>query len=271
MRVDTQIFNVFRYRQVAHQMRPLRPFTSKSTRQIAAAVTTVALCFNSLYAQEAATEPQVPDPNLVPPQILIDVEPAQANSEVVRITIDSPDYPDTLLRQQLQSLGSYTGYQVRIASITRQVVDASREIVFLKAHVGTNNLIDRATGGLNLEAILKAFAGAPEPYTISSLQVSFSRVTPGESTLSWYVLPDRVVVSGNFIDLPPSIDYRVLLLTQDPDEIVVPMAHQEQVEEVVEEEPRRPFPWLVILFAVIAIAAAGGLVYFVLLNFGRRK
>lgn len=232
---------------------------------------TAAFCVTSVYAQEAVGDAPVPDPTLVAPQIIIDVEPAQAGSEIVRLTINSGNYPDELLRQQIDNLSAYTGRQVRVASITRQVVDASRDIVFVKAHLGTNNLIDQASGGLNLQAILRSFAGAPEPYTLSSFHISFSGVAPTERTLSTFVLPDRVVVSGSIIELPPSVDYRVLLLTQNPDQIVVPLTHQPEVETPVEEPPSRPIPWLVIILAAVALIAAGGLVYFVLLNFGRRK
>lgn len=271
MRVDTQVFNVLRYLRVAHHMRALRPITTNLYFKCGVISITAAFCITHLYAQDLPSNAGVPDPNLVAPQIVIDVEPAQAGSEIVRITIDSSTYPDDLLRQQIQNLSTYTGRQVRVASISRHVVDAARDLVFIKAHLGTNNLIDQATGGLNLQAILRSFAGAPAPHTLSSFQISFSGVTPTEQTLSNFVLSDRVVVAGNFIELPPSIDYRILLLTQDPDEIFIPVTHQPEVELPEEEPARRPIPWTIILLSAVALLAAGGLVYFVLLNFGRRK
>lgn len=188
-------------------------------------------------------------------------------SELVDITMLSPRYPEDLLRAQVERIGQETGVASRGVMVFAQTFGTGPDQKFVKARFATNNLIDRPTGQLNLQAIARAFAGAPAPHTVRVLQVMFDGETPNTKTLKSFA-NDGVAVDGKVSTTPPGLEYTVLLRTQDAAKITIPSEHTPPPP--TSTEPARPQPALplnlLIALIVLASAAAGALVYFVMLG-----
>jgi hypothetical protein len=165
---------------------------------------------------------QPPDPSLVAPQVSIVVREHATSADMVEVTPLSKDYPPELLRSQCQALGASLGSPPRGLDVRVESVDPAKGITFVKASFATDGIIDLAERRLNLQAVVRAFLGAPEPHTLSSFLISFAGEAPqGDRTLRDYS-SDAVVVKASVNEAPAGIDYRIVALTQDPSKVTIP-------------------------------------------------
>jgi len=220
------------------------------------------------HAQVPATE--ITDPEQVAPDVIINVQEHRTTADLVTVTMRRAGYPPELLAEQITELGRLLGVAPRGTYIDRYNLDQAGSLTAIKATFTIDGIIQRETQELNLEALVKAFAGAPDPNTVRALLITFEGEKPGSKTLkSLRKGPVRVVAYES--EAPVGLEYRVLLLTQDPAEIVIPKSVEQTVVQTPSKKPElRPNP-LIIPLAVTAGVAGIALVYFALLKRPGRK
>lgn len=211
------------------------------------------------------------DPIEAPPGVTIVVRKHPTGADLVEITMLDPEYPEDLLRTQCEAIGLETGSAVRGLAVYRHKVDPSNaKLAFVKAQFGTDGLIDRQTGALRIEPLVRPFAGNPADKEIRNISISFAGERPGVRTLQRY-LSDSVALVGRATQVTPvGVDYRVALLKQDGRSIQIP-----DLSPVTEAKPDQQgsdgFGATTMIWVLVAVAAiaTGALVYFALLRSGR--
>ncbi|MBL8060070.1 MAG: hypothetical protein JNK63_05055 [Chthonomonas sp.] len=189
-----------------------------------------------------------------------------SGSELVNISMLDPNYPVSLLQQQIGNLGSEVGVPARGIMVFAQQYGESESQRIVKAQFAVNGLMNRVRGEVNLQAVVRMFAGAPSPYTVNVVQVILDGETPQERTLRTYS-NEGVVVSGTSNSNPNTIEYLIQLKTQDKTKIEIPLSH---IPEEKPAEKPKPEPGLntnlLIALIVLASIAAGALVYFLMVG-----
>lgn len=203
---------------------------------------------------------------------MVHVREHETGAEEVEVTVLADDYPEQLLLSQCEAIGSNVGMQVRGLGASRESVDPTNpKLTFLRASFATNGLIDRKEGILRLQPIARAFAGAPVPYTVTGLSVAFEGESPASTMVRLFKAKATVEVEGRVSEAPAGVEYRIRLLSQTPDDIVIPEVQPvEPEEERAEQAPKElgtPF-WVAFGIAGAAIVA---LVYLALLRIGRNS
>lgn len=201
------------------------------------------------------------------PQLSVVVR-EQSGIQFVEVTMLDGRYPADSLRDQCLTLARLAGGDARGLTIFDSQ-PGQPAASMRKARFGVSGLIDLNRGVVRLEPIVKAFAGEPAPYTVEAMMVAFAGITPGSSTLRTYK-NDGVAVYGSVTQSPPGIEYKIRLLSQDPDKLSIPLAFEPPVREKTVIQPQSRTIWPVILLIIIGSAAAGCLVYFALVGSGKR-
>lgn len=209
----------------------------------------------------------------VKPDVIVLVRQHQTTgADLVQITLVKPDFPKETLRAQIEAIGRELGVAPRGVAIVPHVVGGPKKMTFLRAEFAVDGLIERDLSALRVEPILKAFAGVPEPNTIHGINIVFDGEAPSKKTLETYQIPDVLRAEGRFMPVPRGIEYRIELLSQDPNAITFP----EKFEVANEKPPQTtsvPTDNRVVLIVLFVIAglALGALVYFAMLRGGPRK
>lgn len=198
--------------------------------------------------------------DLEPPQVTVTVTEHPTSAEMVELTVLHPDYPEGLLKQQAEAIGRNAGSESRGIAVFR--AGSNERIRFLKARFATDHLIDRKNSTLWLEPIVKAFLGAPEPFTVKSILVIFD----GEKPVSGKTLQDfaskGVELTATSHMSPMAVEYRISLKTQDPRWVTIPKEHVAKVKpESSAKVSAGPQPTVVALLALAGLAGVA-LVYF---------
>ncbi len=199
------------------------------------------------------------------PQVTITIREHPTTADLVEVTMLDAGYPRDLLKRQCEAIGENAGSPVRGLYIGAQTIGGDPKLRFLKASFATDNLIDRANSVLRLEPIVRAFAGAPAPYTVQGMSVSFVGEKPNRATVGKFSFPEVVSVVGTTANSsfgPQGIEYRVTLLSQDPARIHIP----EQVSKVTDRAipaPKQKASW----FGPVVVITAGSLITGLLVYF----
>jgi len=208
----------------------------------------------------------------VPPQVSVVVRKHQTGADMVFVTMLRSGYPEDLLRSQLQRLGELVGDVPRGLAVARVPAGtAAKKLDFLKAEFAVSGLIDRQAGKVRLEPIVKAFAGAPEPYTIRGMMILLDGEPLTDRMIGRYEKQGAVrleaMPSLGERELPAGVEYRVELLAQDPSKIVIPDSAQPATPVAPPSEQERASPnVLVLILGAVAALAVGVLVYLALLR-----
>lgn len=202
------------------------------------------------------------------PDITIVAREHSLGPDIVEVTLSKGDYPEDLLRRQLEDFGKRLGSAPRgLAVGSVQLDPGNPSLKFLKARFAVDGFIDRPQGALRIEPLLRAFAGAPEPYTIGTILLLFDGERPGAGTVKRHQT-DAVEAEGRVNDEPPMIEYAIVLKSQTPDKIAFPdkVLEQSAVPQPSQQESGTP----VLFWGAVAAAslAAGALVYLALLRGG---
>lgn len=211
-----------------------------------------------------------PEPDSVPPVLAVVVQEHSLSPDMVEVTALHPEYPEPLLREQIERLGAYLGSPPRGLAIQIVPMGTAIQSRFLKASFATDGIIDRAGGVLNLEPVVKAFLGAPEPFTVEAMIVTFAGERPNEHTLQTY-RSGAVSLKAAFSDAPVGIEYRILAFTQDPEQVKIPARHglQTPAQQPENESGSGSITGLIATIAIVTVAGSA-LVYFALLRASRR-
>ena len=200
---------------------------------------------------------------------IVSVRRDRVGADLVDVTVRKRTYPAELLRRQLLDLGLRLGHGGArgVAVFAENFHPGDPTAVLLKGSCGVDGLIDRTTGSLDVVPIAQAFAGAPEPYTIRRILVSFDGEVPGPKTLARHTSGKGSDLAFVARPIGSSVEYDVELRSQDPTRLVV-NGVSSNVKPVA--APTKGIdPLTTVLFA-LAVLAAGALVYCLLLLIGRR-
>jgi hypothetical protein len=203
------------------------------------------------------------------PDVSIVVRKHRTGADVVEVTMPDPKYPRELLRQQVDAIGRYVGSAPTGLQLDVHQIGNDANLRFARAFFAVNGLIDRASGVLRVEPLAKAFAGAPDPYTIDVLMIRFEGERPTQNTLQGYY-PEtgelRLQALASSREL--GVEYRVQLLTQDPEKIRIPDDRRRPVapKAVPPAKPPAGPDWVLIGVLAAAALAVGALVYSLLLR-----
>lgn len=201
---------------------------------------------------------------MVAPEVTISVQEHPTGAETVTVTLLDGAYPANLLRQQCESIGAMTGSPLRGLNLVQESLGQTQDLVFLRASFATDNLINLQTGEIALDVLVRAFLGAPEPHTLDSFLITIGGVSPGVSTIRTFRSRTAVLEGDWSADLG-ALEYRILVLNQDPDELDIPRRHVEETEEPAAEHLPSPNRTPLLLgLVVLAGGSTGALVYFAL-------
>jgi hypothetical protein len=195
----------------------------------------------------------------VRPDVMVVIRVDQTNSCLVEVSALDPEYPPDLLTKQCQRLGLLAGSPVRGLALLQTDPD-NQALNILKAKFATDNLVNRSTGGFALQPIIRAFAGETGRFVTRGMTIHFAGETPTNSTIRTH-LSDAVAVYGEVQANPDGIEYRVRLLSQDADKILVPSEFKpspKPQQKTVVDQGVPKFVWVLLTLASLA---AGALVY----------
>lgn len=217
----------------------------------------LALLAASAHAQQGGTRPDV----------TVVVTEHSTTADLVEVTLLAPDYPKELLTDQCNRLGDLLGVAPRGLLVYLYPPEATdRRMQFLKATFATNGIIDREHGELNIEPVLKAFAGAPAPHTIHNISLIFSGETPNENTVRRFAKKDVLLAEAKASVAPAGIEYSVQLFSQDASLISFPRRVEAKSPEKAEAPSKNPNQTLIFALFTVAAIAGGALVYLALLR-----
>lgn len=194
------------------------------------------------------------------PDLVVNIREHSSGAEYVQVTAVRGDYPSDLLKAQCNEIGRLLGSSPRGLTVGSTSLSTQKELAFMRANFATDHIIEG--DNLNLEPILKAVAGAPEPYTVKVIQILVEGVPAGPNRLNKYRIPGVLDASAASISFPVGIEYRVNLESQDPAKITFPERYvppeTSQKDTSAPAGPNRP---LLIGLFVLAGLALGALVY----------
>jgi hypothetical protein len=207
----------------------------------------------------------------VRPDLIMVVTGHPTGANIIDIQMVDATYPPELLRSQIQKMCTLLGSDARGLDVRTETVPGVQGGV-VHAHFGTNGLVVNSGEAIRLQAILKAFAGAPAPHTVKGLDIGFDGMSPTHSTVQIYNRPGIVKSEARFITQPAAIEYRIELLTQDPDKISYPdsLEGNREAPVVPQPAPVRQNRTLVVVLIIVAGLALAALVYLALLRGGQR-
>lgn len=197
------------------------------------------------------------------PDAWIVVRKHQVGTELVEITMLQPKYPGDLLRGQIDRLGQLVG--VKPWGIQVGVhAPSNASMSFTKGSLAINNLVDKEKGIFRLQALVQAFAGAPEANRIRTLSILFEGARPTVQTLMKFS-SDAVRVEAQSDSGPIGLEYRVQLKTQDPNRLLIPESQPAALKPPL-PKPETRTDWTVWALIAGAAVAVGALVYSLMLR-----
>jgi hypothetical protein len=228
---------------------------------------TAAVLMGSLLAVPAFAQ-AVPENDPVGWDALVTVRKDNVGADFVTVGMRVPGYPPELLKSQLEGLGVRLGGQARGVSVTRtQLRPNEAQSTLVQGSCSVDGLIDPNGVRLAVAPIAQAFAGAPAPYTVRRMTISFDGVRPGPQTVARHGTGASSDLSFVGRVVGSSVEYDVVLRSQDVDRLVV---NEKGMPAKTPTSPRKgPDPMLVGTI-VVAVIAAGALVYCLLLMLGRK-
>lgn len=204
------------------------------------------------------------------PSIFVNVKEYQNGAEMLTVSSTRPGYPADLLQKQCEAVAANAKAYIRGLSIENSNLGNEAYSSITRASFATEHLIDRSTGALDVQSIVRAFAGAPEPWTCKGMVITFENEKPGFDTLK-KLTTEAVEIASQVLQNPDGVEYRVHLISQVPEQISVPsLVPQQEVSKSAGETAKTVNPIVFVLLG-IATLAAGALVYFSTLRAGSRR
>lgn len=208
----------------------------------------------------------------VKPDIMVIVREHPTGAEIVQVTALAKGYPTELLKSQLTQLGFNLNASVRGIQMERPNLGTKAPVSFLRAEFATDGLIDRSKGILRLGPIVKAFAGAPAPYTVQGMKIAFEGEKTTKKMLRDFPSPGIVEIEGRASINPPGIEYQVKLICQEAALIDIPDEYAPPANQKPVPIPSSsPSPLMLVGLFSLAGVALGALVYLALLKAGGNR
>jgi hypothetical protein len=173
-------------------------------------------------------------------------------SDLVEITFQGSDYPQSAIDDKLIRLGKALGNE------PRSVVSTAGE-QFVKTDFAVVGLVKDGNPKLNVAALASSLAFGERP--IRSFSVFFVNIVPDSSTpRKWFAPKDAWMMEGVSMKSPKGLDYRVKVNTNDPNEIYMPDSKTEPKSSGKPTSGERPN--IFILGGIILGAIAVGLLVY---------
>jgi hypothetical protein len=206
----------------------------------------------------------------VRPQILLTIrrDPNGSRADLIEARSVDANYPAEQMRAQILELGRLLNSEPPGLFIERHALDgAAATMTSIKASCAVDNLIDRETRKFHLTEIVRAFAGAPAPNTVTGLAIQFIGEQPRRDTLLSFGLEgDPVLVQASYDPTFNCVEYRVKLNTQKPGEIEIPEGAEQKVRPTPSTVANKGFDWTIWGLILVAAVAVGALVYSLLVR-----
>lgn len=199
------------------------------------------------------------------PDAIITVREHPLGAELVQVTMIRGDYPKELLVKQCKEVAALLQSDIRGLSVANTSLGPKPEMSFLRANFAVDNMISGEN--IRLEPFLKAFAGAPEPYTVRGIKVLLQGVKAGPKRVQKLSLPGILEAEGVASSAPPGLEYQFTLLTQDPNTLTFPERYEAaKPSPKTDSKATQTGPDIKLLIGLFIIAglALGALVYFAL-------
>jgi hypothetical protein len=216
----------------------------------------------SLLAATCLAQDPQQAPNLfhtVRPDVLVTVSKHNTGADMVTVTARSAKYPLELLQLQVEKMAANVGSEPRGLQVVPYTMGGDPKMTFVRASCAMDGLIDRKNQILHVGAIVKAFAGAPEPYTVDGINIEWYGPKGG-----------GVRAQAQYTPNPPIIEYRIELLSQDPNAVDVPDVAEPKPVKSPSGSTRTGVDWSLWGLLAGAAVAAGALVYSLLLRSGSK-
>lgn len=225
-------------------------------------------------APSGSNPPQYEEPtNLfasAAPEANITISKHPMGADMVEITMTPLGYPPKLLRSQISALGKYLNSEPRGLEVYDYVLDPSNaKTHFTKAQFAVDGIIDRKLGSVRLNPFAKAFAGAPDPWTVHGLDIQLKSEVPTAKMIKVW-RGQGVLLQGQFNPtkdaILSAIEFRMLLKSQDPAKMDIPEPGDAPVSKRTSSATTPPMDWATIGVFLVAALALGALVYSLLLR-----
>ena len=142
----------------------------------------------------------------------------------------------------------------------------------IEATCAIDNVIDRTTGKFHLTEIAQSFAGAQPPHQVTGISVMFPGETPTKNTLLTFGTDrDSAQIQGDYNPTFKSIEYRLKLNSQNPDEIAIPENREQNGTKRPSSDGRNNVDWSLWGLIAVAALAVGALVYSLLIRTSASK
>lgn len=209
----------------------------------------------------------------VHPDVTVVVQKHSTGADMVEITMGDPNYPLPLLEAQANTICSLIGSPARGLMVTKDEVGTTGDpaLTFVKATFATDGLIE-PDGALKVEPIIKGLAGAPAPYTIHGISITFEGMAPNPHTVREFSIPNVLDAAARYTPngVLKGVEYRVLLKTQEPDRITFPDHYQPPAPEPPAPIAPEPTHYGLFISFLVAGIVLGALVYLIMLRSGSR-
>ncbi|OJU64948.1 MAG: hypothetical protein BGO01_14635 [Armatimonadetes bacterium 55-13] len=205
----------------------------------------------------------------VRPQVILSVkrDPNGSQADLIEAQTIDGNYPPEQLKAQILELGRQLNCDPRGLTVFRHSVSEDGSMTSIKATCAIDNVIDRRTGSFHLTEIVRAFTGFPEPHRVSGLSLSFLNEAPRKNTILTFGQESGPVMLQ--ADLNPtfkSIDYRIKINTDKPDEISIPEGPEQNKPINTSSDDRNSVDWSLWGLIGVAAIAVGALVYSLLIR-----
>ena len=177
----------------------------------------VALCLvtASSLSSEGGQEGSVS--KAIDPELIMAIERGDGAPDVVQVSVSIPEYGGDRLRSEIESMATSFGGE----PIGLHIMPATADGVPLRAVFSLSGVIDRSSGDMRLQPIVRSFLSGTEPH-IQAFSISFRGVAPVPyTTLASYDSP-VASLRGYYDQSTQTLEYRVLSMTSDPSELVIP-------------------------------------------------
>jgi len=192
----------------------------------------------------------------VRPEVTIVVRKHNTGADLVEVTVLDPKYLEADLRDKVLTLGKSLNSNPRGVTIFSQ--DGGIAGSFLKVKFAVDGLISGGVERFALVEVIKAFAFGNKP--LKQMSVIFDAESPDANTISRFKAPnDDFQLEAIATTSPKGIEYRVIVSTEDPMAIKLPVKGVKPVELV--PVVKSPFDPLTIALIIVGAIAAGLLVY----------
>ena len=200
------------------------------------------------------------------PQVSMAVQKHSDHADYVTITVVTPDYPESLLRDQIAEMGRLLNSEARGLRIGQVEIDAQKKIRFLRAMFAIDDVIDPVSRTFQLNALVRPFVSDSLDHPVNSFHIVFQNESPIPNRTIDRYSDEHVSVAGQYFDNPKSIEYRIQTKTVNPAEINIPVdAPAARKKAAPAMGPARPTP-MIIGIILLAGVALGALVYFAMLR-----